>query len=200
MHLTDANGKIVAGVHIFKNAGGKNGTLAYYVNGVQVYKSAVDLSFKNAFMGSDEKDIKTSTITKSGSKITFNIAGSKKTFTDTAIANTKVVKITFSFEQYGTKAALAYNGLYWAKFVKNNCNTWRDVPNKFSANDIVEANCRNGQIYLNGLTTPELGALGNDWEEFYLTPGLNQIGISYSDWVEDAYKPNFKIIYREVFL
>jgi predicted phage tail component-like protein len=200
MHLTDANGKIVAGVHIFKNAGGKNGTLAYYVNGVQVYKSVVDLFFKNAFMGSDEKDIKTSTITKSGSKITFNIAGSKKTFTDTAIANAKVVKITFSFEQYGTKAAFAYNGLYWAKFVKNNCNTWRDVPNKFSANDIVEANCRNGQIYLNGLTTPELGALGNDWEEFYLTPGLNQIGISYSDWVEDVYKPNFKIIYREVFL
>lgn len=200
MHLSDANGKIVAGVHIFKNAGGKNGTLAYYVNGVQVYKVAVDLSYKNSFMGSDEKDVKTSTITKSGANITFNIAGSKKTFTDTTIVNTKVVKITFSFEQYGTSAALTYNGLYWAKFVKNNCDTWRDVPNKFSANDVVEANCRNGQIYLNGLASPELGALGNDWEEFYLTTGLNQIGISYSDWVKDAYKPNFKVIYREVFL
>ena len=200
VHLTDANNKIIAGVHIFKNAGGKNGTLALYVNGVKVYTTVADLAYKNGFMGLDEKDIKTSTITKSGSAVVFKIAGITKAFPNTMITNAKVTKITFSFEQYGTKEALAYNGLYWAKFVKNNCDTWKDVPNKFSANDIVEANCRSGQIYLNGMTSPELGALGNDWEDFYLTPGLNQIGISYSDWVEDAYKPNFKIIYREVFL
>lgn len=74
------------------------------------------------------------------------------------------------------------------------------MPNKFSANDVVEANCRNGEIYLNGVLTPSLGALGNDWEGFYLKPGFNQIGFSYSDWVTADYAPSFKVKYREVFL
>jgi hypothetical protein len=106
----------------------------------------------------------------------------------------------FMFEQYSTTEALTYNGLYWAKFVKNNCNTFKDVPNKFSANDIVTANCKNGEIYLNGVHSPELGALGNDWEDFCLNPGLNQIGFAYSDWVPDEYAPTVKVRYREVFL
>jgi hypothetical protein len=48
--------------------------------------------------------------------------------------------------------------------------------------------------------TPSLGALGNDWEDFVLTPGLNQIGIAYSEWVEAEYAPTMKVRYREVFL
>ena len=64
----------------------------------------------------------------------------------------------------------------------------------------MEADCKNGEIRLNGVETPALGAMGNDWETFVLTPGLNQIGTSYSEWVEKEYKPSFKIRYREVFL
>lgn len=37
-------------------------------------------------------------------------------------------------------------------------------------------------------------------EGFYLTPGLNQIGFTYSDWVPAEYAPAFKVRYREVFL
>ena len=74
------------------------------------------------------------------------------------------------------------------------------MPNKFGANDVVEADCRNGKVLLNGVPSPDLGALGNDWEEFCLTPGLNQIGVSYSGWVEEEYAPTFKVRYREVFL
>lgn len=104
------------------------------------------------------------------------------------------------FEQYAALTPFAYNGLYWAKLVKNNCATWKDIPNKFSANDVIEADCKEGKIYLNGVESPAYGALGNDWEEFYLTNGLNQIGVSYSDWVTDEYAPKFKVRYREVFL
>ena len=43
-----------------------------------------------------------------------------------------------------------------------------------------------GEIYLNGVISPQLGTLGNDWEEFCLKPGLNQIGIAYSNWVTDG--------------
>ena len=64
----------------------------------------------------------------------------------------------------------------------------------------MEADCKEGEIYLNGISSPELCALGNDWEGFYLTPGLNQIGFSYSDWIEAGYEPTIKVRYREVFL
>ena len=104
------------------------------------------------------------------------------------------------FERNKQNAALTFNGLHSAKFVKHNCQTLKNVPNKFGANDVLEADCRTGTILLNGIHSPELGALGNDWEEFVLTPGLNQIGVAYSEWVSDEYAPNMKVRYREVFL
>ena len=104
------------------------------------------------------------------------------------------------FGQNSTNTPLSYNGLFWIKFVKQYCNTYKDVPNKFGTNDVVKADCKNGEIYLNGTPAPELGALGNDWEEFYLRPGLNQIGMGYSNWVASGYEPSFKLRYREVFL
>jgi hypothetical protein len=111
-----------------------------------------------------------------------------------------VNEVTFKFLQYKGKTALEKNGLLWVKFIKNNCDTWKELKNKFTANDVVEADCKTGAILLNGVDTPALGALGNDWEEFYLTPGLNQIGFAYSDWVNAAYAPAIKVKYREVFL
>lgn len=206
--LTSGSGssrKIVAGVSIFKGAVGRTATLRFYVNQKIVQDMTIDVSFHNQYFGHNipEKNyvtVKTSTITKTGSKVEFNIAGIKKTFYDIGITNEKVSQITFYFAQHGTKPPISYNGIYWAKFVKNNCDTWSDIPNKFSANDVVSADCKNGEVYLNNTLVPALGALGNDWEEFYLSPGINQIGFSYSDWVNAAYAPKFKIRYREVFI
>lgn len=186
--------KIVAGVNIYKGGSGKKANLRFYINNMVVETTDIDLSYNNAYF----KAGKSSSITKSGQTVTFNICGIKKVFRDSDIASVAVNEVTFTMSQFGTKAALEYNGLYWAKFVKNNCDTWKDIPNKFSVGDVVEADCRNGEIYLNGVLTPTLGALGNDWEGFCLTPGLNRIGFSYSDWVENA--PTMKIRYREVFL
>lgn len=188
--------KIVAGVNVYKGSSGQKGKLRFYINGSVAQTMDIDLKYNNKYFNSS----KTSTITKNGQTVTFNICGIKKTFRASGIASVAVTKVTFTFLKFGTKTPLSFNGLYWAKFVKNNCNTWKNVPNKFSANDVVEADCRNGEIILNGVNTPALGALGNDWEEFFLTPGLNQVGFSYSDWVADAYAPNVKIRYREVFL
>ena len=120
------------------------------------------------------------------------------TMTVDNIGEVKANKVTFVFEQWSNLAALDSNGLYWAKFVKHNCDEYKDVPNKFGADDFLIADCKSGEIQLNGVLTPSLGALGNDWEEFYLTPGLNQLGFAYSDWVKVA--PVFKVRYREVFL
>ena len=124
----------------------------------------------------------------------------KKTYTDSAIETSAVTQITFTMSQRKTATPLSYNGVYWAKFIKHNCDTWKEVPNKFSTDDIVIADCATGEIFLNDAPAPELGALGNDWEGFYLAPGINQIGVTYSDWVADAYAPSFKLRYREVYL
>ncbi len=198
--ISDASGKIIAGVRIQKGASGRSATMAFYINGASVYSRSVDMSYNNKIFGSKENAVRTSTIKKSGAKVSFNIGGISKTFTNDDIAEMKATKVTFSFEQYSTSAALAYNGIYWAKFVKNNCEMYKDVPNKFSADDVLEADCKNGEIRLNGVPAPSLGALGNDWEGFVLTPGLNQIGTAYSEWVPDGYQPTFKVRYREVFL
>lgn len=198
--VSDASGNVVAGVRIRKGSSGNSASVDYYVNSKVIKTGSVDLSYNNKNFGSKESAVKTSTIQKAGNKITFNIAGTASTFTDDSLEDVKATKITFAFEQYSTSTALSYNGLYWVKFVKNNCNTLRDIPNKFSTDDVVEAECSTAKVYLNGVETPTLGALGNDWEDFVLTPGLNQIGVAYSEWVDTDHAPRFKVRYREVFI
>ena len=205
--LTDADSKIIAGFNIYKSASGKKANLRFYINGKTMETISIDLSYNNKYFGTNYykrgkriKTRKTSTITKSGKTVTFNIGGIKKVYRNDDITDAVVTKLTVTMTKYGSYTPLKYNGMYWIKFVKNNCAIWRDIPNKFSTDDVVIADCKNGEIYLNDTRAPELGALGNDWEEFYLQPGTNQIGASYSDWVQDAYAPTFKMRYREVFL
>jgi hypothetical protein len=200
VNLADSNGKSVAGIKIAKRNAGKTASLEFYVGGSKLHTTDIDIHHNNDFFGSDESAAKTTTITKVGNTITFAVASYKRQFVEDSLKDTKVTQVTFMFYKHSDKTALKYNGLYWAKFVKNNCTTFKEIPNKFSANDVLTADCKSGDIHLNGVLSPELGALGNDWEGFYLEPGLNQIGISYSDWVKSGYEPAMKVRYREVFL
>ncbi len=220
--LVNVNGSertIVAGLSVNKNKTGKQALLKLYVNGKTVHTQYIDLTYHNKYFGYKKvvtKKIKkkgkvikkkriiqpvlSSTIRKYGKTVTFNIGGIKKAFKVSAIANTEVHEITFLMGKYASVTPLTYNGLFWAKFISDSCETFRDIPNKFSAGDVVEADCEDGEIYLNDARAPELGALGNDWETFYLEPGANQIGVVWSDWVPAGSAPNCKIRYREVFL
>jgi hypothetical protein len=198
MQIADASGNNICGVRIVKNSTGKAGSLVFYVAGKVVNTTPIDLHYNNYYFGANEDAVQTTTITKSGNTISFAVGGYKRQFV--VDADTVATSVTFMFERFSTYPVLEYNGLYWAKFIKNNCDTYKDVPNKFSANDVLEANCKTAEIYLNGLSSPGLGALGNDWEGFFLNPGSNQIGVAYSDWVQDEYAPIFKVRYREVFL
>lgn len=192
VQLTDSQGISIAGFRIVKNRAGKTGSIIFYANGEAVQTEDIDLSYGNG--------IGTSNVIKIGEKLTFDIGGTKAVITNPAVKEMKAARITIGFEQYASLTPLAYNGIYWVKFVKNNCDTWQDIPNKFSANDVLEADCKAGEIYLNGVRYPQLGALGNDWETFYLVPGVNQIGVSYSSWVASDYAPAVKVRYREAFL
>ncbi len=193
---TGSGRKILAGVTIGKGSNGNKGKLRFYVNGKVKETIDIDLSHGNKLF----KSSITSTIRKYGQTVNFTIGGINRIYNDMSIIDVPATEVTFTFAKWGTKTPLAFNGLYWAKFVKDKCETWRDIPNKFSANDVVEADCRSGEIRLNGVNTPSLGALGNDWEGFFLTPGLNQIGFAFSEWVAAGYEPTPKVRYREVFL
>lgn len=187
----------VAGVELRKNSGKASAVLNFFAK-TQKSSYTINLNLDKKFDPS-----KTSVIQKTGNTVTFNVCGIQKTLVVPGFADVAVNEIVFNFYAYGgTAAATCWvkNGLRLAKFVKHNCSTWNDIPNKFSANDVVEADCKTGEILLNGNETPGLGALGNDWESFCLTPGVNQIGFAYSDWVEAENAPKFKVKYREVFL
>lgn len=201
--LVGDNDKIVAGFSIFKGRTGKNANLRLYANGKVKKKVEIDLSCNNKHFGHNTSKItakKLSTIRKDGSKIFFTIGCLHYHFGIPEISDMKVKEIHITTSKYGNYSPLTYNGIRWVKFVKNKCDTWQEVPNKFSTGDSVTADCSNGEILLNESLAPELGAMGNDYEEFYLQPGANQIGIAYSDWVADANAPTFKLKYREVFL
>ena len=165
----------------------------------------------------------TVTITKSGSTITFTIPYRNKdgqkydqrlqySCKNTAVQDVVATRLQFNFFKYGTKEPVYSNGLYWVHFNSNSVLNQKteyttevltrviNIENTFSTNDSLIADVPTAEVYLNDDRQPGLGALGNDWEEFYLTPGINQIHCSYSDWVTDTYKPTFKMRYREVFL
>lgn len=196
----------VAAVAVWKDAAGSKATIRCYVKGQQSVDISIDLSYYNRFFGwTDTHEgstrpvpTRTSCIQKKGSTVTFEIAGLKRSFTSPAIADMEVHHMTFYFGRYASTTPLSTNGVIWAKFIKDNCDTYADIPNKFSANDELLVDCENAKIYLNDIETPELGALGNDWDQFYLKPGYNQIGVAWSDWTQSV--PEFKMKYREVFL
>lgn len=191
-----AGSMVLGGVRVLKNQNGKSGKLNYYIKDKIVYTKDVDLTYKNDTFGDGANIV----ITKTGSSISFAIGDDTQPFDDVTIKDVVVTQIAFIFEKYSSLTPLTYNGLSWVKFVKNNCDVYEDIPNKFSSNDVLICDCENGEILLNNVSSPQLGAIGNNWESFYLKPGINQIGIAYSDWVDSEHAPTFKIRYRERFI
>ena len=189
---------VLAGVSIFKPHAGNQATINLYVRGNCVDAIHVDITHGNKFFGWASNAIRSTTISKQGRYVSYNVAGLKRKFFDESINFMEMHELTFVFGRYASQPALSVNGLYSAKLIADHCDTWRDIPNKFSAGDVVRADCAAGEITLNNSSTPELGALGNDWETFRLYPGENQIGTAWSDWAQAA--PQLRLRYREVWL
>lgn len=198
--------KVVAALVFLKSATGTKASVLMYV-GTKCVKRIDNIDISGGGTSTiDPSGISDQSccIQKSGGDFLFSYGimsgklGSKYAFYDASLANTEVHKICFYFAQYSNYPWLSDFFLYSAKFVNSDCETWKDVPNKFSESDHVTLDCGNGEILFNRVSTPELGALGNDWEDFHLKPGQNQIGFAWSDWTENP--PSIKMKYREVFL
>ena len=102
----------------------------------------------------------------------------------------------------GNTYGASYNPLremYFRGFaaLKYNATEWKDIANVFMNHDVLEVNTNDGTIKLNGIIRDDLGAIGNEWDEFCLRPGPNIIKIAKSGW---ATLPNCVLKYRKVFV
>lgn len=201
--MTDRNKTNVAAVTFFKDEPGINQAKYHlYVKGRQnppEVRFAGDGNNKiTGHLGlGAPKTAGHSSIQKFGATITFNIAGEIYTIEEPSLADVEVTEVSVYIGARGGYAAMPANFIYGLVFTSHSVQTWQDIPNKLIAGNQVEVDTKSGKVNVDGVEIPGLGALGNDWEEFYLEPGENQIRCTYSSW---ATKPNFKMKYREVYL
>lgn len=146
-------------------------------------------------------------IKKLGGTYTFKVGNLKPVSYTVADSSQYVVsKATLYFGNKGTGTALNTNAVQSVKITRLAGDSFEDTQNTFTAGDIVEADCNDASIYRFRVDTeeghyePQLGALGNDWEDFVLTEGLNQIQAVWSPWVDQDYIPTVSIIYNEVYI
>lgn len=137
------------------------------------------------------------TMKKLGSTFSFSVWGKQYSCVIDGTEDWTATEMSVFFEKYKDTSQLY--GLFAEKsrFTKHHVVKVEDIPNIFSESDYLKADCGSGEVYLNDNIQYGLGALGNDWEKFELTPGVNTIQCAYSDW---ATAPTFILEYREVYL
>lgn len=204
-----SNKKVLSGIEIAKSdAGSKGIIIQYYLdsetgNLKSIKKEGVDLSYNNPYLGTPKNTDATSlesvvesvrealsslksgnnqrnacSIKRKGNSISFDIGGLVLDNIQVPL-NSKVYQIQFGFFKESGYPIMDLFGIYDCKFVKGDCETDITVENPFSAAGVLRADCSNAEILLDDNRRPDLGALGNDWEDLYLEPGNNNIGASY---------------------
>lgn len=184
---------IVGAVRFLKTTKDTNCGVALYVGS----ETTASKSFKVAC-----SKIGTCTMNKIDNKITFTVAGKTYSYANNNITDLIANEVTFHFMRNGTKTALGSNYVYNCKLQRFTFDNYEDIENIFSPGDVLTVNTEDAGVYLDdgSATIPAtyLGALGNDWEDFYLVPGSNTIAVDYSDFTTAT--PTFTIKYRERFL
>lgn len=141
-------------------------------------------------------------ISRNGAVATFSIGNlPDRTFKNSDIVGTPVTSVVFE-----TTGTFNTNAIRSASLIKKVGVPFADIPNVFTAGDVVEADCNSANVYLNragsagGHLEPQYGALGNDWEDFEIKTGQNIIRAVWSDWVDPDYKPTVQIIFKKVYI
>lgn len=198
--LTDDN-QIICGYSLFKNdMTGNSAMCEMWLNNRPVkliHYTPSHLDHQNPYNnGRGYSDI-----LKEGDTVKFYWFGSYPQFSDPAIKDMECTKIQVAFAQFGARNLstqyVTRNYLRSIDFYKYYVEKQRDVPNQFMSGYTFYTNCRNGEVLCNELPAARLGDVANDWDDFYLSPGLNQIKRVYSEWAEE---PEVVMKYREVFI
>lgn len=107
-------------------------------------------------------------------------------------------KIQIGIKEYDNHSMLQYYGFNAMSFDKLNVNYWVDSTNLFAKDDKLEVDTNTMEVTLNGMDKSSIGKIGNDWDNFELQPGTNQIKTVLSSW--NTTPPTLKLTYREAFL
>lgn len=189
---------VIASIHVTKSGTGSfDGNIYFYVMGKQKKKITWNAAANNKWFG--QEGYGECVIRKDGDKFTFSVYN-EATF-ETRVAGTEdyeVTEVSFFFNKKKDIPAVTLCAVDSVIFNSYSVADWKDVPNKFKTGDVIACNCASGTIAVNDVTQHGLGALGNDWETFCLTPGVNSIKCLYSDWATTA--PTFTLTYRKVYL
>lgn len=194
---TNAGGTMqsIAEIHIYKPEEGNNkGQLYFYVNDKHVGVAEYTIEQNNSFSGVNAGS---GSISKVDDSYTFSYGGKTWSFKDiTALTATEVSLCFFSF---GTTPTVTENSVSELKLISygDDVDSVNGVSNVFLDGDKLVADCSDGKVVVNDLERYGVGAIGNDWEKFYLVPGTNEIQCLYPDGVT---APEFKMRYREVYL
>lgn len=143
-----------------------------------------------------------SSISKEAGVVVFKIGNLiSRTFKDSDIENTPATDVYLQ-----TEGTFNTNAVRSVAFIAKAGVPFAEIPNVFTAGDIVEADCSDANVYLyrdgsiEGALMPQYGALGNDWENFEIKAGQNIIRAVWSDWVDENYKPTIELVYNEVYI
>ena len=175
----------LAKIVIFKNLKGSNIStcnLMIYDSENTIGKLAYTFQFDSGRTGSVTKATSEYTagpavhrITKIEDTITFDINGQQFAFRSADIKDLTVDSITFAFGKYKDEIKVTENYLLGAKFTAHNVKDIKDIPEKITPNGHLEIDVSKAEVIMDGVPKMDLGAPGNDWETFFLKPGLNEI-------------------------
>ena len=193
--LTDMSGKNIAAAAFYKHRAADNsGVCHLHVRDKILGAQRLAMAFDNDITGEGHGRC---SISKFGEEVTFNLAGKTFAFRVPEIKDIEVAQVSIYMSAFATWPTMNRNNISDVRFVSHSVENWQDVPNRFAVGDEVVVDCEEKTVYLNGVKMPGLAAIGSNWEEFYLEPGINQINSMYSPW---ATRPDFELRYREVYL
>lgn len=199
--LRDKDGNQVCSVVFYKtNSTNNNAYIRVNVRG-NIKK---DVLFQPTAWNFYSKKGREYSIVKTGKTLRFHIGGVANggfihSITLDELEDVEVTDVVYyiGVPVASTASPLAFMRLTHSTFRKDNVSKLRDIKNLYGESDVLRVDCGSGVVTVNGIEMKGLGSLGNDWDEFYLEPGLNEIECICSSW---AQQPNYKLYNREVFL
>ena len=138
---------------------------------------------------------------KEGSKLTFYYWGGYPSIIVPDIENKACSKIQFSVKAWQGRTSVGSNflnilGLYKFYFHKLNVEKWKDVPNRYSAGDVITIDGDANKVYVKGMPRQSDEVRGTKY--FKSSPGSTDVEIHCSSWVKS--KPTVKAYIREAWL
>ena len=184
----------LAGIMLMKNKEGYRSQIELYVAGKPL--RTLETTFYENMNNLKDYPYYNYRISKFGKKMEFHCPEGRYEFDVPDIENIEAAEVSLimaAFQNWKI-AKMEFKNL---RFRSHEVECWEDIPNKFTKGDKIDIDCETGEIRLNGVLSPELGAIGNTWDKFYLKHGLNSLAYDFSEW---AQCPDVSIRYRMVMI